>query len=412
MNIHMIGIDHHLAQLAQREKFSFTSARLQEALSFFRALDGVTGCVILSTCNRLEIYVSSDGNIVPDLVEALCRFRGYSAADYRPYFLERHRLEAVKHLFALAAGLESKIIGEDQILMQVKQALERARAADCTDIVMEVLFRMAITAGKRVKTETPLSHGNTSAVSAAVESLAASGVCFSGMRCMVIGNGEMGRLAASQLRAQGAEVTVTVRQYRSGEVQIPWGCDCIPYSERYDLLPQCDMVVSATSSPNLTLTLPEVEKLKIGHPVLFLDLAVPRDVDPAIAHLPFAKLYDIDSFSAGTSSDAFQNQKRLAWELLEEEIEKYVSWYECRDFVPAIRHISQSAAKDLVWRTGRGFDSVCVDRMTREALEATISDAGCKVVQKLLFALRDELSPEQVRCCLTALQKTYPEERI
>ena len=130
MNIHMIGIDHHLAQLAQREKFSFTSARLQEALSFFRALDGVTGCVILSTCNRLEIYVSSDGNIVPDLVEALCRFRGYSAADYRPYFLERHRLEAVKHLFALASGLESKIIGEDQILMQVKQALERARAAD------------------------------------------------------------------------------------------------------------------------------------------------------------------------------------------------------------------------------------------------------------------------------------------
>lgn len=410
MNIYMIGIDHNMAQLAQREKFSFTSAKLQEALPYFQALDGVCGCVILSTCNRLEVYVSTDGSCVPDLVQALCALKELNPNQYRFYFSERHGLEAVKHLYALASGLESRIMGEDQILMQVKQALEQARTAASSDIVMEVLFRMAVTAGKRVKTEVPLSHGDTSAVSAAVDSLSASGVRFSGMRCMVIGNGEMGKLAARTLRSLGASVTVTVRQYRSGEVQIPWGCDCIPYSERYDLLPDCDIVVSATSSPNLTLTLAEIDRLRIDHPILFLDLAVPRDVDPNIGKCAFASLYDIDSFSVGRNSEAVQRQTRQAWDLLGAEIEKFASWYECRDFVPAIRHISEEAAKDMVWRSGRGFDRVSVERQTRETLESAMFDAGCKVVQKLLFSLRDELSPEQLKICLAALEKAYPED--
>lgn len=151
-----------------------------------------------------------------------------------------------------------------------------------TDSVLEVLFRMAVTAGKKIKTEVPFSHGNPSVIHQAIRFLEEGGYHVRNKVCMVIGNGEMGKMAAQTLREAGADVTVTIRQYRSGVVSIPVGCSRINYGERMDYLPECDLVVSATASPNYTLTEELFEDVRVERPMILIDLAVPRDIDPEI----------------------------------------------------------------------------------------------------------------------------------
>lgn len=409
MNIQMVGIDHSAASVSLREKFSFTTTRVIEAVQAIHALDGVTGCVMISTCNRMEVYLSTRDDRPVPVYETLCRLKQLPEAGYRDYFVHRHGMDAVRHLFLLAAGMQSRIVGEDQILTQVKQALTLAREAECTGKVMEVLFRMAVTAGKKVKTEVSFEKANSSAISSAIDQMSRAGYGFDGIRCLVIGNGEMGRRTASALREQGADVTVTVRQYRSGVVQIPSGCHRINYGERYDCLPQCDLIVSATASPNLTIRKAELEPLARKKSQIFLDLAVPRDIEPDIRTLPGVTLYDIDSFASGQSEDSLR-QRAEAEEILNVGAEEFETWYECRDFVPKIQSVSRAAASDIVWRTGKAFDAHPLPEETREAITQSVAHASEKVVSKLLFTLRDTAEPAVLRACLDAFAAAYPEE--
>ena len=190
---------------------------------------------------------------------------------YEEYFVRRKDREAVEHLFHLTSGLKSLILAEDQIITQVKDALAMARENYVTDNVLEVLFRKAVTAGKKVKTNVTFSRANQTAMDQAVEMLRQKNFQFSEKNCLVIGNGEMGKLAAQTLKRAGARVTVTVRQYRSGIVTIPMGCERINYGERLEFLPSCDLVVSATASPNYTLTKEQVEDAGIRKDTILIE---------------------------------------------------------------------------------------------------------------------------------------------
>ena len=281
MGIQMIGIDHSVAEIDIRTIFSFTKKCTAEALEQLKQVKGVEGCVLLSTCNRMELWVSTNEDFSDDLYELLCRIREVDPGRYRQYFKRREERDAVHHLFRLAGGLESRILGEDQIVTQVKDALAFARENFATDHVLETLFRQAVTAAKKVKTGIALSPSDQSVVHIAIQTLKEQGYIFEGKKCMVIGNGVMGKLAANQIRRQGADVTVTVRQYRSGIVEIPEKCHRIDYGRRMELFGECDYVVSATVSPNYTLTRELVEE-HLQKPVVLIDLAVPRDIDPQV----------------------------------------------------------------------------------------------------------------------------------
>ena len=223
----------------------------------------------------MELYVSCEEEFQGSLFDLLCEVREIpDGGFYRSYFVYREGEEAVAHLFRLAAGLESRILGEDQIITQVKDALALAREQYAADNVLEVLFRMAVTAGKKVKTEVSLSTANRSVIHQALDTLRQEGHTFEGKICMVIGNGEMGRLTATVMHEAGADVTVTVRQYRSGIVDIPRDCKRIDYGDRMQLFPKCDYVISATASPNYTLKEHCVREAQVSHPVVLVDLAV------------------------------------------------------------------------------------------------------------------------------------------
>ena len=499
MSIQMLGIDHSRAPVDVRAIFSFTKKNAAAAMDSLKKDCGVEGCIILSTCNRMEIWVSAPEDWQGSLLEELCRIKEVDPTEFREYFVERRGEEAVDHLFHLACGLKSMILAEDQILTQVGDALALAREFYMTDSVLEVLFRKAVTAAKRVKTDVVFSRASETAMDRAVEMLKNQGfdlkgkrcmvigngemgrlaaltlasqgailtqvgdalalarefymtdsvlevlfrkavtaakrvktdVVFSrasetamdravemlknqgfdlkGKRCMVIGNGEMGRLAALTLASQGADVTVTVRQYRSGVVKIPLGCKRIDYGERMELFPRCDLVVSATASPNYTLKLESVRECALDHSICLIDLAVPRDIEPAIGRLEQIRLYDIDDFKSSgdhTNEAAYEQAEYI----LHEEMEEFYAWLNGRDLIPRIQEIQQDAVTDLNLRIRKIIRKLPMEEADQEKLLKNIDTAAGKVVGKMMFGLRDTLERDSFLECVAGLEKLYEPE--
>ena len=408
MSISMIGIDHSKASVDIRAKFSFTKKRAIEAMKKLKEEHGILGCIILSTCNRMEVWVSTQDDKEISLYEFLCREKEVEKDEYQDYFMKRENEEAVRHLFYLTSGLKSQILAEDQIITQVKDALTLARDAYCTDNVLEVLFRMAVTAAKKVKTEVTFSRANTSVIHQAMERLKNQGFSFEGKTCMVIGNGEMGKVTALALKEAGADVTVTVRQYRSGVVNIPQGCKRINYGERMELLPDCDLVVSATASPNYTLTKENFEEIKLdAASVVLIDLAVPRDIDPEVGKLQNVSLYDIDSFRIDVASPKLQASMQKAGEILDDQMKEFYDWFNGRDIFPRIEEIKADAVEDLNLRITKILKKTPMEQKDRESLLRAIDTAAGKVVNKMIFGLRDSLEQEVFLDCVEGLEKIY-----
>ncbi|MCI5699359.1 MAG: glutamyl-tRNA reductase [Lachnospiraceae bacterium] len=407
MSVSMIGIDFNRASVDIRAKFSFTKKKAVEAMGKLKEEKDILGCVILSTCNRMEIWVSSQDEETEFLYEFLCRERELPQEEYRSYFTKRSGKEAVNHLFYLTSGLKSQILAEDQIITQVKDALTLAREVYCTDNVLEVLFRMAVTAAKKVKTEVTFSRANTSVIHQAIQLLEDQGFHFPGKTCMVIGNGEMGKVTALAMKEAGADVTVTVRQYRSGVVNIPLGCQRINYGDRMGFLPKCDIVISATASPNYTITREAFTEVAVDSDVILIDLAVPRDIEPAVGELPNVRLYDIDSFRIDAASPKLQASMKKAGEILDEQMKKFYDWFDGRDVFPRIQEIKSEAVEDLNLRILKILKNTPMEESDREKLLGAIDTAAGKVVNKLIFGLRDSLEQEAFLDCVAGLEKLY-----
>ncbi len=413
MNLKMTGIDFTRAGIDIRQCFSFTRNAMALAMEQIRQNKDIRGCVLISTCNRMELWLSLAEGARIALPEFLCGLKGLSLTDYSRYLTVRENEDAVEHLFYLSAGMKSQIIGEDQILTQVKEALAFAREQESTDRLLEVLFRMAVTAGKQVKTTVVMDKANFSAAHRALEFLKEQGNHLSGKISLVIGNGEMGKLTAQALMEEGADVTVTVRQYRSGMVKIPKGAKRIDYGERYHYIPKCDLVVSATASPNLTITRAGLSSCLgdiIHKNQIYLDLAVPRDMEPAIAQREGVAYYDMDSLPLEAQSEEMCRQYQKAEKILAGEIQKFLDWQECRDMVPRIQQIGADAAEELVWRMEKTFQNLDLPESGKENLRKQLKSTAAKVVDKLLFELRDQAQQETLQKTVEILEQVYGEQ--
>lgn len=400
MQIIMAGIDHSTASVEIRERFSFLEWEKTSFMQFLHSGPLVDGCILLCTCNRTELWACCDDSIQLNLPKLLCSFKHLDSEVYRSYFFVKSNQEAVHYLFELTSGLHSLIVGEDQILSQVKNALTFAREQECCGSGLEVLFRTAITAAKKVKTELSISTANASAVNYAISHLAKENIDFSQKKCLVIGNGEMGKRAASALLELGADVTVTIRQYRSGIVEVVPGCQRINYAERYMLIPSCDIIVSATSSPNTTLSAAALLECGIKPGAAFIDLAVPRDIDPAVRQISGIQLFDIDSFSV-PKTEELQAQLKQAECLLAEQEQKFHNWLEGRDLLPKMDEIGDSFAEDVLFRIGASLKSLPKEQ--RELVQSEVHSAAAKEIKKLLFHLRDDVGADTFRRCVDAV---------
>ena len=410
MNISMVGIDHNKASIEYRELFSFTKAKAISAMQQIKQRLDVLGCVVISTCNRTEIWINTiDGaSITP--YEMLCDVLGVDMNLYMQYFTQRQGKIAVQHLFELSCGLKSQVWGEDQILTQVKEGAQLSRECECIDAVLETLFRTAVTAAKKVKTTVHLAPVDRSVATKAVELLKNRFVSLNKLPCMVIGNGEMGRLTANALIEQGCDVVMTLRQYKRGEVLIPAGCNIIHYDARIDHLNDVKVVISATSSPHYTLKYDEVSaKLDEEHRIL-IDLAVPRDIDPELKGLKNISLYDVDSLGGMAAIENAGNQINTVRSILDEYIADFEGWYYFKDLIPIINDISIQAAEDVKKRMSKSIKGLDIKDDEREKLCENISEATSKVVGSLMYRLRDNLNKDLWKECISGLEKSVKSE--
>ncbi len=302
MSLGMSSLDFHRASLDQRVKLAFSKDKATELLKKLIELPNVEGAVILSTCNRTEVYLSGDCATPWKL---LCQAAEVDPADLEPAFLTATGEDAARHLIEVACGLCSQILCEDQILSQVRTAMELAQAAGTTDKELSTLFRIAVTVGKRARTEIHFNREAPSMADRCVELLKEHLGALSQKQILVIGNGQMGRLAAETISGAGAKVYVTLRSYRHGESVVPYGCHAVYYEQRWRIIDGADAVVSATTSPHFTITAPELEACK-QRPKVLIDLAVPRDIEPACWGLQGIICYDTDSLGASRPDNSGQ----------------------------------------------------------------------------------------------------------
>jgi glutamyl-tRNA reductase len=297
LKLMMTGLDHKRSPVGVREKFAATKAGVVKSLEAFKAA-GAGGCVIVSTCNRTELYVSAPDDAEFPLSETLCAAMGVDFSEYGTHLAEREGESVMGHLCRVAAGLDSRVLGDDRIITQVREALELSRSQNCADSYMETMFNMSIHAAKVIKTKVFINSLGTSSVpEKTVEKIKTiCGRPLSGQTALVIGGGRIGRHVAELFIRENMNVTVTLRSHRGGAAQIPDKADTVGYDERYKAAERADIAVSATSSPHLTLSECELIRLK-RMPEIIVDLAVPRDVEPSIGGLDGVTLLTIDDIS-------------------------------------------------------------------------------------------------------------------
>lgn len=391
MKLCMAGIDAS-APFEEREKLSLVRGQVQAMLP---RIAEQTGCaaVLLATCSRTELYLHAEGErALPDPAEALCRAAGVAASA----FVTRHEgADAVRHLMHVAAGMQSQIFGDDQIVSQVKDAVALAREAKTTDAVLDTLFRRAVTAGKRVRTETRLTGVPASAAEVGVRRAERFFGSLAGRRAVVIGNGEMGRLVARALVRAGSEVTVTLRTYRHGETLVPQGCGTVPYARRLDAIEGADLVVSATTSPHFTLTAAQMQTL-LCPPRLLLDLAMPRDIESTAAGAQTA-LFNLDDL--GDLGDADDTSRETAECILDEETREFFAWLNYRAALPLIAKIKSAAIERV--RHMRDYDALAAEGDAETLAELAVSRA----VELVLGGMKEKVNVQSMKDCLEHIRK-------
>ncbi len=401
----MAGIDWETANMDRREAFSFTDGQAGRLCRQIRQIDGVEGCVLLSTCNRTELYISGAAQLLP--AEILCRAARAEGAE--TLLSVRTGDNAARHLMRVACGLCSQILGEDQIVSQVKRAYAIAHEAQCTDAVLSQLFRLAVTAGKRSRTQVRLSAAPLSAAGCAVAMMEEMGD-LNGKRALVIGNGEMGRLASSLLVARGCDVTVTLRTYRHGQTIVPAGCKTISYDARMERIETSDILLSATTSPHYTVTRADMERLA-RIPAVICDLSVPRDIDPGIRDMDEVQVFlDMDSMR---KQDAYVNaeDRGQVEAIIEEEMAALARWTAYRDALPLMDELCRLAAR----RVTDGYDFAVLsegeDAQTVEKMEHAARLAAEKTARWLFSGLQGELSDGALVTCREAILRKTPQLR-
>jgi glutamyl-tRNA reductase len=412
VNIFMAGIDHQRAGLREREPFAFTANSLVHSLEWVAEIYPHLGCVIISTCNRTEIWISGAENPAPE--QLLCALKGLALEENRNLFRCRRGEAAAAHLFLLTGGLESQIMGENQILAQVKEAWETARQTKSIDPVLDRLFQTAVTYAKRIKTETGITRANPTTAAAAVRCIAARYPALAGgpggpagpkLRCLVIGNGVIGRQTAELLARKGCAVTITLRQHKQNLSVVPQGCAVLDYDDRCAALPGYDVVISATTSPHYTLTLADLAAAWDGRERLFIDLAVPRDMESELQTLPGLTLVDIDHLVSQDQAGLDDGEQKKIEAITKEGIAEFSVWYSFRNHIDRIGDIREAVSAEMVTRLERAIQALALDAESRATLRGAISHTSEMVVGKMLFGLRETLEACMWEPCFEALRE-------
>jgi len=349
MTLVLIGVNHKTAPIEVRERIAISREDLPETTRALAAVPGVAECMIVSTCNRVEILSAVESPAI-DVTSFLHRHFGLDPALLAPHLYEHRDQEAVRHLFRVAASLDSMVVGEPQILGQVKEAFAVAHAAGTVGGQLEHLLQSTFAAAKRVRTATQIGSNSVSIASVAVELARTIFGSLQGRTVFLVGAGKMSELAARHLVQQGAgTILVTNRtQERARRMAESFQGQVIPFEELYDVASQADIVISSTGAPHPIFRREHGQAFmhqRRNRPMFFIDIAVPRDVDPSMGKLEGIFVYDIDDLQqVAVAHLSERNHEAAAAEaMIAGEVERFHQRQLAVNVAPAIVALQRQA---------------------------------------------------------------------
>jgi glutamyl-tRNA reductase len=391
-------VSHRTAPVDLRERLDFSSRDLGAAVEAVAARPSMAESVVLSTCNRSEIYVASEdpARARDELVTFLSDYHHVPTQAFQPHLFALENSAAVAHLFRVAAGLDSLVVGEPQILGQVKDAFQSATNKRCVGPVLRHVFQWSFGVGKRVRTETALGEGAVSVSFAAVALARKIFGRLQGRRVLVVGAGEISSLTAQHLRAQGVgDIVITSRTHAHAEtLAAEVGGMAVPWEGMIAALGSAEIVITATGSPRPIITRAQLEAVQgrraRSNPLFIIDVAVPRDVDSAVGDIEQVFLYNIDDLQSIVEENLSRRAAEVerAESIVNEEVTRFMAWQRSRSAVPtvvALRQRFESIRRSELQRLEGKLGALSPDARAR------VDEVTRLIVEKLLLEPTEQL---------------------
>jgi glutamyl-tRNA reductase len=419
MLVQVVGCSHHGTAIGVRERLAFSAEQTREALDHWRRVFPRVEAVLLSTCNRVELYSATDGENEPtfdQVASFMARFHGIEPEEVIEHLYQYSDEAAVQHLFTVASSLDSMVLGEPQILAQVKDAYQLAVQHDNAGPLMHAAFQAALRVARRVAGETAIHQRRVSIPSVAVADFARQVFeRFDDKEVLVIGAGEMAEETLRYLQDEGARrITVVNRHFeRAVELAARWRGRAVPWDDLSQALAAADVVVSTTGAGKPIVALEQfaaIEARRFERPLFILDLAVPRDFDPAIGGRPDVYLYSIDDLQAACRRNRMHRDKELpaAMHIIEQETARFMAELHHRAIGPVIEQLKlgwQRPKEDEVQRLLNKLPEL--DDHSRDEIRRSFDRLVNKLLHPPLESLRDESRKGVPRGLLEALARLF-----
>ncbi len=415
MKVFVAGLNHKIADVDVREKLAFNGPKLEEGLKRFRELPEVHEAIILSTCNRVELYANvKDNQRAAEAVKTfLSEFHNINRSSLDAGLYIYDGVNAVRHIFRVASSLDSMVVGEPQILGQLKDAFELALSQKTTGILLNKLMKKAISVAKRVRTETRIAENAVSISFAAVELAKKIFTDLSKRVFMLLGAGEMAELAAKHLISSGVkEVLVSNRTYeRACDLAKEFNGKPVRFDEFIDEMAQADIVICSTGAPDYIVTKGQMQKVmkeRKQRQVFLIDISVPRNLDPEINDLDNVYLYNVDDLQGVVDSNLFERKKEAekAEKIIDEELETFLRWQSTLDSVPTIIAIREKAEEIKKEELDKLFHKITgMGEKEREAIEYMAAALINKMIHPPTAALKEDSEDKDV--LVATIRKLY-----
>jgi len=417
LNLILVGVNHKTTPVEIREKLAFTKGKIEESIDRLLNYPDIIEHTILSTCNRVEIYARANchDSAIKSVKQFICDFHELSPVELEDHFYSYKNEEAVEHLFRVSSSLDSMILGEAQILGQVKDAYSLARDLRSTGLVLNQLFEKAFNIAKKVREETGIAERSVSISSAAVELAQKIFDDLENHTVMLVGTGEMAELAAKHLISYGVKtVYVTSRTYeRAANLARTLNGSALDFEAFKNELHRADIVITSTSASSFIIKKEMVEKAiqeRKNKPIFFIDIAVPRDIEPDINDLENVYLYDIDDLHVVVSANMKEREKEAenAMNLISHEVTKFNNWIGSLDAVPTIIEIRKKAEnirKQEIERTLKKLPHVSED--DKQLLRQMSSSMINKILHKPTIKLKQKTQSEDGHVYLKAIRHLF-----
>ncbi|MCE5194049.1 MAG: glutamyl-tRNA reductase [Nitrospiraceae bacterium] len=415
MKISVFGVNHKTADVDVRERLAFNGPKLEEGLLKIKSITGINEAVILSTCNRVEIYTNSKA--ASNAHETVKNF----LSDYQS--IEREKLDkslyahensnAIKHIFRVASSLDSMVVGEPQILGQLKDAFDFALSKKTTGVLINKLMKKAISVAKRIRTETRIAENAVSISFSAVELAKKIFTDLSTKTVVLLGAGEMAELAAKHLVKSGVkEVLIANRTYDRGcELAKEFNGRPIKFENLIEELVNTDIVICSTGASSYVITKSQIQKVmkeRRQQPVFLIDISVPRNIDPEINEIDNVYLYDIDDLQGVVDTNMLGRKKEAekAEMIIDEEVDKFLKWQSSLDAVPtiiALREKADAIKNDEILKIFNKIPELGTKE--REAIECLASSILNKLIHPPTAALKEDCEDREV--LIATIKKLY-----